>query len=124
MRRVFIIQEQTRWDTKLKKAVPRVDTSLAEDFGEIIVLIGPDTKSHHRQKVLDNLHSKLKNFHDEDYLVLTGNPLFIGLAVAVAADYNEGRVNFVQWSKSEQAYMPVKVTDIFVEEGEEEQNVG
>lgn len=123
MRRVFVVQEQIRWDQKLKKLIPRVDISLAEPFGEITVLVAADVRSHQHKKALAQLNEKLQGFCDDDYLVLTGNPMFIGLAVAVAADYNEGRINFLQWSRTEQAYMPLKVTNIFEEE-EEKQNVG
>lgn len=124
MRQVFVVQEQTRWDRELKKSVPRVDISLAEPFGEITVLVDSDIRSHQYGKALAQLNEKLQDFCDDDYLVLTGNPMFIGLAVAVAADFNEGRINFLQWSKTEQAYMPMKVANIFGDEEGEEQNVG
>jgi hypothetical protein len=124
MRRVFIVQEQTKWNAKLKKSVPRFDTSLADDFGKVIILIDADLRSHQSGTAIAQLHDKLQDFNDDDYMVLTGNPMFIGLAVTIAADYNDGRINFLQWSKTEQAYMPIKVWDIFGDEKEEELNVG
>jgi N-acetyl-beta-hexosaminidase len=50
----------------------------------------------------------LRDFSDDDYLLLIGNPVFIGWATAIAAAYNEGRVNLLMWSGKEKGYREVK----------------
>ena len=38
-----------------------------------------------------------------------GDPAIIGIAFAVAASVNHGRVNLLKWDKIEKSYYPVKI---------------
>jgi hypothetical protein len=42
-------------------------------------------------------------------LLLIGNPILIGCAVAIAARANAGRVKLLQWSGTDQRYVTVQV---------------
>jgi len=68
------------------------------------------------EPVLRKLHSELSSFSDEDFLLLSGDPLIMGLALVVALDYNEGRAVCLKWDKHERTYYPVEVN---LEEKEE-----
>ena len=54
--------------------------------------------------VLGDMHQKLSGFGDTDFLLLIGNPVLIGMATAIAAHYNRGRVKFLQWSGKHNKY--------------------
>jgi hypothetical protein len=42
-----------------------------------------------------------------------GSPVLIGLAVAVAAEYNNGNVGMLQWSGEKRSYFPARAFDVF-----------
>ena len=49
----------------------------------------------------------LRTFGDADYLILSGDPLAIGLCVHLAATANEGRVQILKWDRQEKLYYEV-----------------
>jgi len=81
----------------------------AEKYGELVLLL-----EYNRQIVLSSaptvriLKEKLKNFNDDDYLLLMGDPVAMGLACAIASDVNRGRVKCLKWDKREMRYYPVE----------------
>ena len=96
---VFVVQE-----------VPGRNILSAEKFGDLELLLpegsqlvlstGPTVK---------RLNRKLKNFCDDDYLLLIGDPSIIGIACAIAASYNRGRFKCLKWDKREYKYYPIEV---------------
>jgi hypothetical protein len=54
------------------------------------------------------LNESLKNFSDDDFLLLSGDPVLIGLATSVAANNNHGRVAFLKWDRKDRSYYPLK----------------
>lgn len=120
MSRVFCVQHQHRFDPQLGQLVPKYDLTTAHDFGEVEYLLSPSAAPFHPAGVLQELHTKLEDFCDADYLLLIGNPVLIGLAMAVAADRNDGRVKVLQWNGRERRYIPVKITGVFEDAPTEE----
>ena len=82
----------------------------AREYGAMIVLLGP------QQLVLDTSHAiaelkeKLFDFNDKDFILPVGDPVAIGLAAAIAAGYNQGKVAFLKWDRQEQRYYSVQST--------------
>tara|TARA_R100001369_G_C3305061_1_gene166376 strand:- start:1078 stop:1410 length:333 start_codon:yes stop_codon:yes gene_type:complete len=62
--------------------------------------------------VIRKLRRRLRDFNDDDYLLLTGDPVIMGIAIAVAMEVNRGRVNLLKWDKRESGYYDVFV-DMF-----------
>ena len=56
------------------------------------------------QPTIRRLRKILKDFCDQDYLLLSGDPVAIGLACAVAADVNQGKVKILKWENREGLY--------------------
>ena len=95
---VFIVQE-----------VPGRNVISARQYGELCLLLpegdvmlspGPTTR---------RLQRALKDFGDQDYLLLMGDPVAIGLACAVASDINQGRFKLLKWDRQQHVYYPVDV---------------
>lgn len=106
---VFVVQQQMRFNKELSTVVPRFDgIEAAAVWGELIYLLSPSAHAFQPDLVVGDLHQKLKTYNDSDYLVLVGNPCLIGMATSVAAYYNEGRVNFLQWSGKKREYLEIK----------------
>lgn len=61
------------------------------------------------QPVLRELNNKLRNFTDNDYILLVGDPVAMALAVNAAAMANQGRVKLLKWSKYHNGYFPIEV---------------
>ena len=82
----------------------------AEKFGDLKVVL-PDNK----QIVLSSgpltfkLKHALKDFNDNDYLLLMGDPAIIALAGAVASDANGGRFKVLKWDRDEKKYYDIEI---------------
>jgi hypothetical protein len=109
MSKVFVVQQQFRYDPDTGQNVPRFPTmENAKSLGELVFLLGPNAHPFSQSSVSATLHHYLNEFCDEDYLILTGNPILLGMATAIAANYNSGKVNFLQWSPKEERYIVVQ----------------
>tara|TARA_R100001510_G_scaffold47083_1_gene44242 strand:+ start:2794 stop:3129 length:336 start_codon:yes stop_codon:yes gene_type:complete len=82
----------------------------AKRYGEVRVLLPPN-----RQIVFSSaptvrrLREGLKNFSDEDYLLLIGDPAAIGIATSIASENNRGRYTLLKWDRQEAEYYDIKV---------------
>ena len=82
----------------------------AEKFGDLKVLL-PDN----RQIVLSSgpiafkLKQELKNFNDDDYLLLIGDPAIIAIAGAVASEINLGKFKVLRWDRNESRYYDIEI---------------
>ena len=82
----------------------------AEKYGELELLL-----PNNSQIVLSSgptvrrLNQKLKNFSDDDYLLLMGDPSAIGIACAIASSNNRGRFKCLKWDKREFRYYTVQI---------------
>jgi hypothetical protein len=97
---VFITQEN-----------PKVDTLSAREWGNLDPLTSPFDQVHlNPGRVVSQLRRKLRHYDDEDWLLALGDPAIIGIAFAIAADSNSGRINLLKWDKREKTYYPVQIT--------------
>ena len=82
----------------------------AEKFGDLKVLL-PDNK----QIVLSSgplthkLMKELRDFNDDDYLLLMGDPAIIAVAGAVVSDVNGGKFKVLKWDRDEKKYYDIEI---------------
>lgn len=96
---VYVTQEQ-----------PGKNITPAMKYGEIVVMLPPGLEvAHSAGQVAELLKVKLSKFNDEDYLLLIGDPVTIGIAVAVAGFWNNARVKMLKWDRQERLYLPIEV---------------
>ena len=109
MSRVFVVQMPHQLSPRKNRLVPKFPhlVEQAEHWGEVIFLLTPTASPFNSQPIIRELHTKLWNFSDEDYLVLVGSPWLIGLTTAIAALHNQGRVKGLQWSGRDNQYKEV-----------------
>jgi hypothetical protein len=88
--------------------VDKYDLTPAEKFGELSFCLGDDADPSDA-RITGLLDGALVNFRDADYLLLVGNPALIGLAFAIAGEYNDGRVKVLQWSGRDGDYKPLQM---------------
>jgi len=86
------------------------DLSPARAYGDLIIMFPP---AHNLQVVSAPLVAEsrrlLKDFSDEDYLLMIGNPVMFGIVCAIAADTNGGRFKALVWDKKFRSYLEYKV---------------
>ena len=104
---VYVVQDQQRFDHERGELVPRFDLSSAEKYGELEFLLSPSAAPWASASISQELDMVLQHYDDEDYLLLVGNPVLIGMAVATAAGYNDGRVRMLQWSGRDERYLSI-----------------
>lgn len=96
---VFVVQE-----------MPNHDIASAIKFGEIKVLLPANTQiAFSTVPTVRVLRRKLLQFSDKDFLLLTGDPVAIGLACSIASFYNSGRYNVLKWDRRERLYIPIRI---------------
>ena len=104
--KVYVIQELpgTRMGT------PKFNIMGASRYGEIITLLPENSQIIMSPgPLIFKLRKLLKNFTEKDYLLLSGDPKVIGLAIAIACDINNGKYKTLTWDRQEKMYYPIKV---------------
>ena len=96
---VYIVQEVKNRNVLSAEKYGELELLLPEG-SQIVLSSGPTVK---------RLTHKLRNFSDDDYLLLIGDPSAIGIACAIAATNNRGRFKCLKWDKREFKYYPVEV---------------
>jgi len=82
----------------------------ATKYGEITFLAEKgDQMSFQTEDLVEKITMKLQGFNDMDYLLLIGDPAIIGVAVAIAAICNEGKVSLLKWDRQDKMYYAVNV---------------
>ena len=95
---VYVLQEMGR------------NVRSAEKFGDLKVCL-PDN----RQMILSSgpltfkLKQELKDFNDNDYLLLIGDPAIIAVAGAIASENNNGRFKVLKWDRNEMKYYDIEI---------------
>lgn len=102
MSKVYVVQE-----------VYGRDFMPAKKFGELIPVLPSDMQIYlSATPAVRRLTRILSKFTDDDYLLLVGDPVLIGLAVSVACVSNRGKAKLLKWDKRNMEYHAVAV-DIF-----------
>ena len=95
---VYVLQEMGR------------NVRSAEKFGDLKICL-PDN----RQMILSSgpltfkLKQELKDFNDNDYLLLIGDPAIIAVAGAIASENNNGRFKVLKWDRNEMKYYDIEI---------------
>jgi len=87
---------------------PKFNIIGAQKYGKLKVLLKEDS-----QVVMSSgpikykLERLLKDFSDDDYLLLSGDPQIIFMVGAVIAKVNNGKAKSLKWDRQEQTYYPL-----------------
>ena len=93
---VYVVQE-----------VPGINILPANKFGELELLLPPGQITLSAGPTVSRLKKGLKNYTEKDYLLLIGDPAAIGLATAIACEFNRGIVKLLKWDRQERQYYPI-----------------
>lgn len=86
------------------------DLTDALAFGDLEILLPAEEQlTFSTQPTLVRMNRMLRNFTDNDYLLLSGDPTAIALAACVVAKINNGRFKVLKWDRKENKYFPLTV---------------
>ena len=95
---VYVIQE-----------MPYKDILSAEKYGKLKPIVEPGLNIYFSPApIVSKMRQVLKNFNDDDYLLLIGDPSIIGVACSVASDINMGRYKVLKWDRRREKYYPLE----------------
>lgn len=99
------------------------DFSDALSFGDIEILVPANEQATLSvQPLVRRMWRKLVKFTDADYLLLSGDPVAIAAAGALAAYNNMGRFKVLKWDRITAKYLPLQV-DITLKKGVESEQL-
>ena len=82
----------------------------AASFGDLQILIpAKEQVAYSTQPTVRKISRGLKDFNDEDFLLLSGDPMIIGIACSQASLVNNGRFKALKWDRLDQKYFPLQV---------------
>ena len=112
--RVFVVNQPTGRDLVTGQVVPTMDLSPAEEWGDLVFLMR-ETENPFRAPtetavaVAQALEEA--DYWEDDYLLLVGSPVLIGLVAACAALVCP-RMNLLQWDRARARYNVAPVLDM------------
>jgi len=94
---VYVVQESMKFNL-----LP------AAEYGELQTLLPPGQVMLATAPTIRALREKLRTFSDSDYLLAIGDPIAIGLSVALAAGFNGGKIKMLKWDRQEHRYYAIE----------------
>ena len=86
------------------------DITDAVAFGDLQILVpAKEQVAFSTQPTVRRIGRGLRKFNDNDYILLSGDPVCIGIACAEAARVNNGRFKVLKWDRLENKYFPLEV---------------
>lgn len=103
---VYVIQEVPGTE----EGRPKINILGAKKYGEIKMLLKEDSQIIFSPgPIVFKLKKLLKDFNQDDYLLLTGDPAIIGVACSVVSDLTGGQYKLLKWDKQERQYYPIEL---------------
>lgn len=101
--------EQCKEVYKHGVAKPRDALTEASVYGDIEVLhrgnkVGLDTAN-----IVQRFKHALRNFSDDDLVLLVGDPVLIGLATSLALRANRGKASVLKWNRETRSYIKTEI---------------
>jgi hypothetical protein len=103
---VYVIQELPG----TKAGAPKINIMSASKYGEFKFLLPEFSQIIFSPgPLIFKLRNLLRNYTEEDYLLLTGDPAIIGVSCSIVADMTNGRYNLLKWDKQDRMYYPISI---------------
>lgn len=108
MNRVFVSHEPMKMEHS--KAVPRYDLNPAKSYGELISLLEwTEPRRYSWKELIPIMRGRIADFSDDDYILPVGHTIAIGLAIALAAEANLGKVRVLDWDRKYHEYAVISL---------------
>ena len=106
MSKVYLIQDIPGTG----KGEPKYIIVGAQKYGEIVSLLPEFSQMIHSPgPLVMKLRTLLKNYTEDDYLLLSGAPAIIGVVCSLVSDTTNGKYKLLKWDRQEKTYYPIEV---------------
>ena len=103
---VYVIQEIPG----TKTGSPKINIIGAKEYGDFVFLLPEFSQMIFSPgPLIFKLRQGLKNFNENDHLLLTGDPAIIGVACSIVSDMTNGKYNLLKWDKQERKYYSIEI---------------
>ena len=103
---VYVIQEVAG----TKAGNPKINIMGASNYGDLKFLLPEFSQMIFSPgPLVYKLRQGLKNFTDDDHLLLTGDPALIGVACSIVSDITGGKYKLLKWDKQDSKYYPIAI---------------
>ena len=103
---VYVIQELPG----TKAGTPKINIMSAREYGEFNFLLPEFSQIIFSPgPLVFKLRKLLKDYTEDDHLLLTGDPAIIGIACSIVSDITNGKFNLLKWDRQERMYYPLKI---------------
>ena len=105
--KVYLVQEIP---TDRETGQPKIDITPALKYGEIKIMF-PRLKQMQFSPgpMVMEIKNSLKNFTQDDYLLLYGDPAIIGVVCAVVSDITNGKFKLLKFDRRQFSYYPIEL---------------
>ena len=103
---VYVIQEIAG----TKEGRPKINILGAAEYGTFKFLL-PELSQmiFSPGPLIFKLRKGLKDYTNEDFLLLTGDPAIIGVACSIVSDITSGKFYLLKWDIQERKYYPIHI---------------
>ena len=92
------------------KGMPRINIMGATEYGALQFLLPEQSQMiYSPAPLITQLRKGLKDFNDDDYLLLTRDPAIMAVAAAIVSTINNGKFKLLKWDKQEFKYYPLEI---------------
>jgi|TARA_R100001163_G_C5027422_1_gene168608 hypothetical protein len=107
MSKVYLVQDIP---TDRETGRPKFDVTAALKYGEIKVMHPRLAQMQFSPgPLIFEIRQSLKDFTDDDYLLLYGDPALIGVVCSVVSDMRNGKYKILKWDRRQQTYYPIEI---------------
>ena len=107
--KVFVPQVPSRYDSDIGRWVPTVNLDPAKAFGELDVLLPPEAGRMPAEELVGILTGALENITERDWLLATGDPAVMAIAMTIAVRNLDGLLRILRWDKRSRSYEALEV---------------
>ena len=89
---------------------PKFDITPALKYGEIKVMHNRLAQMQFSPgPLIFEIRQSLKEFTNDDYLLLYGDPALIGVVCSVVSDITNGKYKILKWDRRQSTYYPIEI---------------
>ena len=104
--KVYVIQEIAG----TKEGKPKINILGAAEYGEFKFLLPEFSQIIFSPgPLIYKLRKGLKNFNENDHLLLTGDPAIIGVACSIVSDITNGKYNVLKWDNKNESIILLRL---------------
>jgi len=106
---IVYVPHETMFRDENGKLHPKHDLRPAISFGQLQLMTPHGRLFTDKQIVVAVMRQAMPRYTTNDYILLTGDPVAIGVACALAALDTGGKVRLLQWDRITKTYTPLDI---------------